>query len=149
MTRPSQEATILQWDDDKLDELLTLAAERMIAAAVTLQTEHMSRLNESAGPTTVKRVRNTVAGPRGSSRTVYTNPSRPGEYLRKRTGFHQASLIATPLSVSEVLASGRIRIGYLANNPYGPHWETTGGRKGLLETLDEMRGQLGQIIQGG
>jgi hypothetical protein len=142
----------LAWDGDRLTHALQSAsAEGLLRAAVFFQAQHVQRLSLSAEPRRVERVRDTAAGPRGSSYTVYDRPSRPGEYLRLRTGHGRGSTTVEPLSPDAVKANGmRVRVGYrLPPGAYMLRWERRGGRLGLLETLDAARPVLSALAGSG
>lgn len=85
---------------------------------------------------------NVSAGPKGSRRTIYTRPSKPGEYPRKRTGFGQASVMLDTHDVNEIARTLRVRVGYQANAHYMPILELYRDRKGLIDTLKDLRPQL-------
>jgi len=107
----------------------------LLGAAMLLQSEMMRRLSRSAGPVRVQRRRG-----RGSY-TVYTTPSKPGEYLRTRTGFLRARIAYQPATPEEVGRVGYVQVGYEAGAWYGGYWETRADaqrRKGLADLLQEM-----------
>ncbi len=117
-------------------------AQKLLAMAVTLQTRLMLRLNVLSPRTQVSRTRDTAAGAKGSSYTIYTDPSKPGEYLKKRTGWLQGHIVYEPTSVQEVARLGYVRVGYGQSAKYGGIWERKPKnlrRKGLLDALDEIR----------
>lgn len=116
----------------------------LLRMAVTLQSELRSRIATPAGPKSVKRKRSTIAGPKGSRRTIYTQPSRAGEFLHKRTGWLQAHIRYEPTTAAEAGRAGKIRVGYELSAKYGWIWERRSAqrRKGLMDLVDEMRPQL-------
>jgi hypothetical protein len=117
-------------------------AQVLLGMAITLQTTLMVRLNVLSPRKQVRRQRDTIAGSKGSTYTVYTNPSKPGEYLKKRTGWLQGHVVYYPTTVEEIARLGYIRVGYGQSAFYGGIWELkppAQKRKGLLDALDEVR----------
>src|SRR6185312_17133594 len=87
-------------------------AARLLAAAAVGVSEHMTRVSVLAGPKRVRRRRNTVAGRKGSQYTIFTDPSKPGEYPRLRTGIGRTGTTYAPTTPEAVVANGmRIRVG--------------------------------------
>jgi hypothetical protein len=130
--------------------MVDAAADILLRMAVTLQVHLMQRLNTPNTGQRVRRTRTTVAGPRGSQYTIYPNPSRPGEYLHKRTGWAQAHVVYEPTTPSEVAQKGYVRVGWGKSAFYGAVWERkppAQARKGLLAALDEIRPQLMQMAR--
>lgn len=103
-------------------------AQRLLLAAVTASIEHQRRLNRS--------------NPR-----PYVDPSKPGEYPRKRTGYLQASTTYYPQSPRDVLLAGFVDVGYSESGFYGEALVNR-GRKGIEDTIDDMRTQLEGIVAG-
>jgi len=107
----------------------------LLGMGIRLQTEMMRRISRSAGPVRVKRRRG-----RGSY-TAYTTPSKPGEYLRLRTGFLRARIAYQPTTPEEAGRVGYVQVGYEAGAWYGGWWEVRPDaqrRKGLADLLQEM-----------
>lgn len=123
----------------------------LLRLAVTVQTAYRGKIGASAGPYRVKRTRTTKAGPKGSRYTAYKSPSRPCEYLKKRTGHLQAGILYEPTTADAAGRAGEIRIGYAASVRYGGIWELRGAqqrRKGLIDLVAEMRGELQAVAVG-
>jgi hypothetical protein len=126
-----------------------VAAEKLMVLAIILQTHLMEKLNTLSPSVAVKRSRGTVAGAKGSSYRVYTDPSKPGEYLKKRTGWLQGHIVLAPATKEEVAKAGYIRVGYSVSAFYGAIWERKPPRqkrKGLLDALEEVRPQLMRMM---
>lgn len=119
----------VEWQGDEARE--TLARERgrvLLAMAVTLQTEFLRRINAS--------------NQKGKS------PSRPGEYLRKRTGWLQGHVLYAPQTPEAVARAGRVRVGYGEAGWYGGWWESRQDRqrrKGLIDLVEELRPALAAL----
>lgn len=118
-------------------------ARRLLAAAVTLVSELQRRVSTSAGPVRRKRQRDTAAGKRGSSYTAYANPSRVGDYPHLRSGHGRANYAYEPTTVEGVIAAGlRVRIGVRELGKHMLILELKRGRKGVLATARDLKGQL-------
>ncbi len=73
----------------------------------------------------------------------YKDSSKPGEYMRARTGKGQAGLLYQPHDISGVIAAGlRVRVGFDQGVHYMLTLELFRQRKGLLATLNDIRPQL-------
>lgn len=115
-------------------------AKRLLAAAVTFQTEHQARLNV---PNTGVRVRKRGGG----TRTIYPNPSKPGEYPHKITGAGQAGLVYQPTTAQAIKAEGlKVRIGHRINVKYMTILELYWQRKGLRDTVKETKDQIKAVV---
>lgn len=139
-------------------------AERLLRAAVFFQTIHKQMLNVPNTGVRMKRKRDTrqiigmsmVTGFRkGSTYTVYPNPSKPGEYSRKITGQGQSGVVYGPETVDEVVANNlTVMIGHRAFNNKGKafnyivHHETKMKRLGYAKTADTIRPQMVAILKG-
>lgn len=120
----------IEWNGEAvMRELRQQAARGLLAAAVTLQTEHMKRLN--------------VPNP-----SPYLSPAPKGDYPHKRTGFGQANVRMTPTTIAAVAATLSVRVGIGENAKYMAILETKGW-KGLLDTLADLRPQLAAMTGGG
>lgn len=78
--------------------------------------------------------------------TPHDNPSIPGEYPKKRTGFLQKSVGIEPTDRAEIRKQLLVKIGYDASAFYGPRLEIVMMRLGLARTLDDTRTRLSAII---
>lgn len=76
----------------------------------------------------------------------YPRASRPGEYMRKRTGTGQKSVSFTPTTQAEIFQTLTIQIGYAAIAPYMPELEIARGRLGLRRTFHDLIPQLSAIV---
>ena len=114
----------------------------LVRAAVLLQTEMMRRLSLSAGPARVPRRRGQ------GIYTVYTTPSKPGEYLRTRTGFLRARIAYQPHSPAAAGRLGLVQVGYDRGAWYGGWWESRPDaqrRKGLVDLVQELAPALARL----
>lgn len=139
-------------------------AERLLRAAVFFQTVHKQMLNVPNTGVRMKRKRDTrqiigmsmVTGFRkGSTYTVYPNPSKPGEYSRKITGQGQSGVVYGPETADEVIANGlTVMIGHRAFMNDGKafnyivHHEKKMNRLGYAKTADTIRPQMVAILKG-
>lgn len=131
------------------------AASRLLDAALYFQAQHMQRLNTSAQPER-RRVKfrkgDFIISPAGrkiTSRTVtvYTNPSKPGEYPHKRTGFGQANVLYGPQTAEEVAKDLTVKLGVSAGGSYLEILEFLRDRKGFLDTMREIEPQIKTILE--
>ncbi len=102
----------------------------LLRTANAIKAEMKRRLDVSAGP---------VRGGR------YMNPSRPGEFLHKRTGRLQAGLVVVPDTPEAAAAAGAVQIKYAPGVRYGLFWERRRDnqrRKGLIDLVREMAPEL-------
>ena len=133
---------------DNTEKFLRLlrAAERKAVQAMALRAVQLTQLavNESAQPTTVKVKRRTKGGNK-FTRTIYINPSKPGEPPHKRTGEGQRNI-----AMQMVSGPARARVGW---RPAGKHMFfhevgiSYGGlpqkRSHLVRTVKKNRQKLG------
>lgn len=105
------------------------------------KTQVQDVLNVSADPQYVVRKRNTKAGPKGSSRTIYINPSKPGEAPHKRTGNLQRNVLT---DLDEAKQIGKLGVTPMAI--YGGYLETAKNRNvwrpWLLSTIKALMPQI-------
>jgi hypothetical protein len=133
------------------------AAENLLAAAVLYENTLRQKVSTHSPFYKQKRVRDTSAtktgGPVGSTYRIYNNPSRPGEYPKLRTGAGQKSITHEPHTVAEVMKTLYVRVGYVEGDHHLLFLEfgrgNNGGRKGLIDLLDEMRPQLSALATAG
>lgn len=104
-------------------------AGNLLRAAITFQTEHKRRLN--------------IANP-----PPYLDSSVPGEYPRARTGFGRDGTIVQPTDLAQIARTMRVKCGYIQNAWYMGYLEVYLRRKGLNQTLQDMRSQIRDIIAG-
>lgn len=112
-----------------LPALLKQMAGNLLRAAVTFQTEHKRRLN--------------IANP-----PPHLDSSAPGEYPRARTGFGRDGTVVQPTDLATIAKTMRVRCGYIKNAWYMGYLEVYRRRKGLNQTLADMRSQIAAIIAG-
>jgi len=110
------------------DRFRQSVAERLVACAVTLQSQEMANLS--------------VANP-----YPYKTPSAPGEYPKARTFNLRNSIEYHPTALDEIKRTLRIRVGYAARGFYGPILATK-GRKWMLDTLELIRPTLAKLLAG-
>ena len=108
-------------------EIRDQLARRMTAAVLYFVAQHQQKLN--------------VSNP-----IPHLNPSKPGEYPKKRTGFLQSSVAFSPGTLPEISRDLSISIGYDANAFYGPVLEVMRNRLGLVATLHAVLPQMTAII---
>jgi hypothetical protein len=124
------------------------AARQLLAVALYFTRQHAIRLNVSNPGVRMKRKRDTVAGKKGSSYTVYSSPSLPGQYPRSRTGALRRGQRYSPDDKAGVIANNMtVRVGMLANVFYGIALELRQGRLGLVKTLQDLRPLLAEIVK--
>jgi hypothetical protein len=111
------EAAKQRWRDEM--------AKRLIACAITLQSEHTGDLS-----------------------TSYPPASAPGQYPRRRTGNLQSSVSYEPTSVAEVAKRLEVRVGYQRRANYIV-WLIGSGRLALHATLNRIRSQLQAMLGPG
>jgi hypothetical protein len=108
-------------------ELRKSIAKRLIVAAVTLANEHQKNLS--------------VGNP-----SPHDTPSKPGEYPRLRTGFGRAQVTADPMDVTAVEKSLSVTVSIREAGWY-LEWLVEGqGRLGLLDTFEEHRQRISQLV---
>ncbi len=112
----------------KATKVMGLRAVQLIQLAV----------NTSAQPTTVKVKRRTKGGNK-FTRTIYINPSKPGEPPHKRTGEGQRSI-----AMQMVRGQARARVGY---RPAGKHmlFHELKDRPHLVATVKKNRLKIGKL----
>jgi hypothetical protein len=103
------------------------AAEMLLRMAVTFENEHRKRVS--------------VANP-----PPYLNSSKAGEYMRLRTGGGQRGLTHEPVDVAGVMKAGFVRVGFTANARHMLILELARDRKGLLQTLTDLRPTLAAMM---
>lgn len=135
-----------EWNGDKLiADMQRKAAEGLLAAAILFENQMRIRVSRPSPFYTVSRTRDTAAGKKGSARRIYYDPSKPGEYPKLRTGAGQKALTHQPATVDEVIKLGRVRVGFVVGDHHLLALEFGQDRKGLIDTLDDMRPQLAAL----
>jgi len=117
--------TITDRTEEWLEEVQMEAAQRLLRAAFTLQTEMKINLS-----------------------TAYPPASVPGEYPHGRTWNGRDSLVVMPETAREIMQLGYVRVGYLPAAWYMPYLEIERGRLGLLLCYSQMFDELQKIIAG-
>ena len=120
----------LKWNGEAAkQDISAKIGEGLARCAVHFQTAMKVRMNKSnPGP-------------------AYADSSKPGEYLRARTGFARDSVAYDPTSPAEMAKQGRVRLGYLINAFYAAIMEVGRGRLGLKHTLEDLRQQFVSILE--
>lgn len=112
---------------DARRRLREAAARRLLAVAVTAQTELKRRLN--------------VSNPR-----PHKTPSKPGEWPKKRTGWGQGHVFYQPSTLGEVVNTLSVRLGYGVSAAYMLYLSGQRlKRKGLKDLLREIRPLLAKL----
>ncbi len=119
----------LAWTPDP-ERIRRLAGQRLMAAAVLLQAEHKRDLSRLSNP------------------APHRTPAPRGTWPAGRTWNLRDSVAIDPADLNEIVKSGRVRVGLLKNAFYG-NVLAVKGWKGLLDTLDRVRGQVVAILTGG
>ena len=112
-----------------IDRVRREAARRLLAAALTLQTDHRTDLS--------------IGNP-----APHTSPAPKGQFPRLRTGGGRANVAVAPASIAEVMARGAVAVGY---RPAGVHLVYLGGRgwRWVVDTLARERSKINRILAGG
>ena len=115
-----------------LPDALREGAKRLLRAAIEFQSEHMRRLGIHNPP-------------------PYKASSKEGEYPKQRTGFGQKGVVIAPATIDEIMAAPRmaVKIGQAQNSWYMLHLEREKHRLGYERTMNDMKGRLRQIVEGG
>lgn len=136
-----------EWYQDRvMADLQKRVGEALLRAAVFFHARHSERISTPNTGERRTRARNTVAGGKGSSYTVYPNPSKPGEYMRKVTGHGRGNLVYEPSTVQEVARLGEVRIGFMSPARYMLTLELHRQRKGLRDSARELTGELNAVV---
>lgn len=142
----------VNWNGDALmDAIRRQAAEGLLAAAVFYERTLRQKVSTPSPFKTVKRKRDTATGAKGTSRRIYYDPSKINEYPKLRTGAGKNAITHQPTTVGEVVAMGDamgVKVGYIEGDHHLLALEFTQKRKGLIDLLDEMRPQLGELTTG-
>ncbi|MES2342323.1 MAG: hypothetical protein V4597_11640 [Pseudomonadota bacterium] len=138
----------LNWDGDRVVEaVLDAGWNGLVRAVVTYHAELLRVLSVPNAGKRMTRKRDTVAGKKGSTYTIYPNPSRPGEPPRKRTGWLQAHV---RFELDQPARRGTAGVDLAAL--YGVFLElgtrNMDPRPWLLATLTRMLPQLRALAEG-
>lgn len=135
------------WFGDKVERIVVQNGwDDLRRAVIYYYTKLEEALNVPNTGIRVKRKRNTSAGAKGSTYTIYPNPSSPGEPPRKRTGWG-AKHVTYEFDQNSLTA----RVGLIANAAY-MLFQELGTKKmrergWLLRTLnkywDQIKAQIG------
>lgn len=101
--------------------------ETLLAVATAVAREHRSRLGVQNPP------------------PDYLESSRPGEYPRRRTGRGQRSVTVEPAIAEEAGERGYVDVGHEQDAWYMQWLADRAQRRGLADTLADMRGELERI----
>lgn len=110
-------------------QVRAVSARLLLLGAKSLAAEHQRRLGVPNPP-------------------PFRTPSSPGQYPRLRTGTAQRAVVVEPgssLSAAETLEA---TVGVGADGWYVEHLAAEGGRKGLADTLADVRPHLAGILAG-
>ncbi len=133
-----------QWNgESEMARIREEAAKRVLAAAVFFRNTHANLIS-------------------GANPRPYNDSSKPGEYLKRRTGDGESSLTYWPETWQAVAQLGECRVGYVQNiatglsqasGNYMLYWELfapkKSQRKGLQDTLATTRQQISAyVVQG-
>ncbi len=113
---------------ERMDAINRQAAEMLLRIVVLFENTHRNRVGKANPP-------------------PYTDSSKPGEYPRLRTGGGQRGLTHEPASVAEVMKTGVIRVGFTTNARHMLILELARDRKGLLDTLADLRPVMAQMAK--
>ena len=106
-------------------------AKRLLAAARHFQKFHMEKIGIVNPP-------------------PYLDSSKPGEYLKKRTGWLQSRVLYEPTSPSSVADNDlTIRVGIGESARYGVWHELFNRRLGLEETLKRTKRDMAALVSRG
>lgn len=105
------------------------AARRLLAAAITLQTDHRQDLS--------------IGNP-----APHKNPAPKGEFPRLRTGGGRAGVQFSPSTVEEVRQRRAVAVGF---RPGAMHLLFLGGKgwKWLVTTYERVKPKIDRILHGG
>lgn len=119
-----------QWNgDENLEQIRQQSARNLLAAAVLYENTMRQRVSVPNPP-------------------PYLDSSKEGEYPRLRTGAGQRALTHQPATPGEVARCGFVRVGYVEGDHHLLTLELARNRKGLLDTLEDMRPQLAALATG-
>lgn len=132
-------------NDKELNAALGKAtAEGMAMATQYYHSELKRAVNQPNTGTRVK-VKRQTAGGNTTSRTVYDNPSKPGEAPRKRTGFGQRGIVRE-IDRPKIMA----RVGVTANAIYMYYLELgtkhIARRPWLMATLKKKKATMAKLF---
>lgn len=116
----------IRFDGNAIIRVRRMSARKLLAAGVALQLAHKKRLS--------------VANP-----FPHDNPSVQGEYPKARTFNLRDSVTVTPISLSEIEATGRVRVGYLPRAFYIIPLAQR-DRKTVIDTLREVFPQIKNAV---
>jgi hypothetical protein len=132
----------LNWNAGQIvNQLEREAWERLVRTAEYFTQKLQEAVNTPNTGVRVRRKRDTVAGPRGSSYTIYPDPAIAPEAPHKRTGWGQRNI-----AQFRDRGSMTIKVGERQNAAY-MIWLQLRGYDWLLATLSRERGNLQAIVQ--
>lgn len=115
--------------DPIIDRIRREAGRRLLAAALTLQTDHRQDLS--------------VGNP-----SPHKNPAPRGQFPRLRTGNLRAGVAIAPASIPEVLSRGGVAVGYRQPAIYGTYLGAKGW-KWVVDTYNRERTKIDRVLGGG
>lgn len=119
----------LTWNGTEAgDQARKEMAGRLLRAIIFYQTQHMQRVGIFNPP-------------------PYVNSSKPGEYMRKRTGAGQAGVVISAGSIAEVISDDlAVRCGELQNAFYMLVLELSRDRRGFVRTFRDLEEPIAAIL---
>lgn len=138
------------------DQLNQQQAANLFQAASYFVTVHKERLSVPVKVEIItKRVKSYFQGPVMPGRRNYrmkskrirrvTERSQPGEYPRADTGNLRNSVAIEHTTLSQIMRTGSIRIGYYPQGWYGAYLEVVYARKGLAATMRSLYKRLSAL----
>lgn len=83
-----------------------------------------------------------------SNPAPHDTPSKDGEFLKKRTGFGQASITYEPSSMEAIAEALKVKVGLIENAFYMELMVAKYGRLGLDAALAQLESELSDILAG-
>lgn len=118
------------YGEQRLAEIRQAAATDLLRAATFFANQHSLRISRPNPP-------------------PYRDSSKPGEYLKLRTGFGRSNLAMEPTSPAEVVRTMQVKVGFRRNAWYMLYWSEQAHsvrlRLGLLQTLNDLQPQLAAL----
>ena len=105
-----------------------------LAAMASVFVTHLKAVvsRPNTGTRMVRR-RSSRRGKKGSSYTVYPNPSRPGEPPKLRTGHGRSAITWRKVRWNEVIVGVRMNAKYMLFHEFGYRPKFRGGRRGRFQ----------------
>lgn len=141
-------AAVLTWRGDKFNQQLRSATTVGLQRATVFYHQHCRMAVSKPNSGQRVKVRRKTKGGNKRSRTIYPNPSKPGEPPRLRTGFGQRHIL---VEFDKSVPAGRVGI---AQNAIYMFYLEVGTRRirrrpWLLATLMKFQEQIGRLAATG